>query len=116
VKLAGNLYCATGTKLGYETKGDLVSSRSYDFVVVGVLTVICVVVHTMGVELFAPNTELFALATDGTSNVNGTERAYLWYQIIAIYAPFGSFVGIILWAVIREYRRSVQTATKQAPR
>jgi hypothetical protein len=91
-------------------------SRSYDFVVVGVISIICVVVHTMGVELFAPNTELFAVATDGTSNLNGQERAYLWYQIIAIYAPFGSFVGIIAWAGIREYRRSVQTASRQAPR
>jgi len=89
------------------------SSRSYDFVVVGVITIIAVVIHTMGVELFAPSTELFAVATDGTANVNGTQRAYLWYQIIAIYAPFGSFVGIIAWSIVREYRRRVQTATRQ---
>jgi len=89
------------------------SSRSYDFVVVGVITIICVVVHVMAGELMATNSVLFSIATDGKSNVSGTERAYLWYQIIAIYAPFGSFVGIIAWAGIREYRRSVQTATQQ---
>jgi hypothetical protein len=91
-------------------------SRAYDFTVLGILSIICVVVHLMAVELLGPSTELFALATEGTENVNGTENAYLWYQIIAIYAPFGSFVGMIAWAVVREYRRAVSTAARDAGR
>jgi len=89
------------------------SSRSYDFVVISVICIISVVIHTMGVTLFAPNTELFAIATDGTQNVNGTERAYLWYQIIAIWAPLGGFGSMIAYGIIREYKRQVQTATRQ---
>jgi len=90
-------------------------SRSYDFVVSSVIVIIAVVVHRMAIELFAPNTILYSVATDGTAVMNGQQHADLWFQIIAIWAPFGAAVSILLWALIREYRRQVQTVSQRAP-
>jgi hypothetical protein len=89
-------------------------SRAFDFVVVGVIWVISAVVHLMAVELFAPGSPLFALATDGTAVMNGTARAGLWFNILAVWMPVAAGVGIVLWAIIREYRRTVSTATRPA--
>lgn len=89
-------------------------SRAFDFVVVGVIWVISAVIHLMAVELFAPGSPLYELATDGTAVMNGTARAGLWFQILAIWVPVASALSIVLWAVIREYRRTVSTATRPA--
>jgi hypothetical protein len=91
-------------------------SRSYDFVVVGVITIIAVVIHLMGVTLFAPDQPLYAFATDGTEVMNGTQRANLWYQIIAIWTPLLAVGGIIAWSAIREYKRQVSTVSQRVPR
>lgn len=66
----------------------------------------------MSVELFAPGQPLYAIATDGTSVMNGQQRADLWFQILAVWLPVLAFGGIIAWAGIREYRRQVSTATR----
>jgi hypothetical protein len=70
----------------------------------------------MSIELFQPGGVLWNVATDGTQNLNGTQRAYLWFQILAVWMPLGSSLGIVAWATVREYRRSVQTAARQAGR
>jgi len=87
---------------------------AYDIVVAGVISVIASVVHLMAVELFAPGSPLFALATDGTSVMNGTARANLWFQILAVWIPVAVFVSIWIWVGIRKWRRTVQTATQPA--
>jgi hypothetical protein len=90
-------------------------SRAFDIVVVGVITIISAVIHRVGVELFAPDQPLYSIATDGTEVMNGAARADLWFQIISIWTPLLAFGGIMAWAVIREYRRSVTTATQARP-
>jgi len=88
------------------------ASRSFDFVVVGVIGIIASVIHLMAVELFAPNQPLHQLASDGTSVMNGAARADLWFEILSVWMPLIAFGGILAWAMIREYRRQVQTAAR----
>lgn len=85
-------------------------SRAFDFVVVGVIWVIALVIHLIGVELFAPGSPLFEIATSGTGTMNGTERAEQWHQIIAVWVPLLAAGGISAWAFVREYRRQAVTA------
>jgi len=85
---------------------------AYDIVVGGVITIICVAVHLMGVELFAPGTQLHTIASDGTAVLSGATRADQWWQMIGIYIPTAGFIGIWLWVLIRAYRRQVQTAAR----
>jgi len=91
-------------------------SRAYDFTVSTVIIIISTIIHRMAVELFAPDTILYDVATDGTANVNGAQHADLWFQIIAIWAPLGAAGAILVWALIREYRRQVQTVSQRVPR
>lgn len=85
-------------------------SRAFDFVVMGVIIIISVVIHMMGVELFQPGSPLHEMASTGTSTMNGAERADLWYQMLSLWVPLGASTGILLWGFIREYRRQANTA------
>lgn len=87
-------------------------SRAFDFVIVGIIYIIAVVIHLMGIELFAPGTPLHQAAASAT-NLNGAERAVLWYQIITIWVPLISMGGITAYAVIREYRRQAVTGIRR---
>jgi len=90
-------------------------SRAFDFTVVGVITIIAVVIHLIGVELFAPGSPLHAVASSATA-MNGAERADLWYEILAVWVPLMAFGGICAWAAIREYRRQAITAAVRGGR
>jgi len=87
-------------------------SRPFDFTIVGVIVIISAVVHRMAVELFAPESPLHKLASDGTGTLQGAARADLWFQILSIWVPVFAFGGILAWALLREYRRQVATATR----
>ena len=87
-------------------------SRAFDFVVVGVIWIIALVIHLVAIELFAPGSPLFEIATTGTEAMNGQARAELWHQIIAVWVPLMSAGGIFAWAFVREYRRQAITATR----
>jgi len=69
----------------------------------------------MAVELFAPGSVLYNIATDGTGAMNGTARATLWFEIISVWAPIGATGGVWAWVIKNEYKRQVQTAVRQAP-
>jgi len=88
--------------------------RAFDFTVVGVVWIICVVIHRISVELFAPGTALYRIATTDTAAMNGTENATLWFEWIAVWMPIVVGGGILAWAFVREYRRQVATATPTA--
>jgi len=90
-------------------------TRAFDFVVTGVIWIIAVVIHLIGIELFAPGTPLFAIATDGTAAMNGQARAELWYEMLTLWVPLMAAAGITAWAAIREYRRQVATAMARVP-
>jgi len=87
-------------------------SRAFDFVVGGVISIIAVVIHRVSLELFAPDTPLHKIASDGTSVMDGAARADLWFEILSIWMPLMAMGGIAVWMLIREYRRQVQTATR----
>jgi len=87
-------------------------SRAFDFVVIAVIWIIAIVIHMMGVELFAPGTPLYDLATDGTAAMNGQARADLWYQMLTVWVPLLAASGITAWGFIREYRRGARTAAR----
>jgi hypothetical protein len=87
-------------------------TRIFDYTVSGVIVIIAAVIHRMGTELFAPESPLHKLASDGTAAVNGAARADLWFEILTIWVPLmviGFAAGFIL---IKEYRRQVATATR----
>lgn len=87
-------------------------SRAFDFVLVGVIYIVAVVVHLMGIQLFGPASPLHQLATSGTGTMNGAARADTWYEIITIWVPLLAVGGISAWAFIREYRRQAVTAAR----
>lgn len=89
-------------------------SRAFDFVVVGVIWIIAVVIHMMGIELFAPGSPLHELASTGTGAMNGAARADLWYEILTVWVPLAAGGGISAWAFVREYRRQAVTAVRGA--
>jgi len=88
---------------------------AYDLTVASVITIMMFIMHRISVEMFAPGTALYTVATDGTANVNGAQHADLWFQIIGIWAPFGASVAILIWSLIREYKRQVSTVAQRAP-
>ena len=87
-------------------------SRAFDFVVVGVIWIIAIVIHLVSIQLFAPGSPLFELATSGTATMHGTERAENWHQILAVWMPLLACGGISAWAFVREYRRQAATARR----
>lgn len=91
-------------------------SRGFDFVVVGVIYIIAVVVHMMGVELFSPASPLHELASNAT-HFDSAAKADLWYEILSLWVPLIAAGGISAWAVVREYRRQATTAVvgRRAP-
>lgn len=86
-------------------------SRAFDITVMGVIYIVALVIHLMGLELFAPGTPLYDLAA-GAANLKGEERANLWYQILTVWVPMMAIGGITAWAFIREYRRQAVTAAR----
>lgn len=89
-------------------------SRAYDLVTAGVLMAISVIIHLISVELFKPSGPLYSVATDGTGNMNGTARATLWFEILSVWVPLAVFAAAMLYVLIREYRRQIQTTVGQA--
>lgn len=90
--------------------------RGYDFVVVGVIYIIAIVIHVISVELVSPGTPLYAIATDGTAVMNGAARAELWYKILTVWVPLLAMGGITAWGFVREYRRQAITAAQRVRR
>lgn len=87
-------------------------SRGFDFVVVGVVMLISIVIHRIAVELFQPGSPLYEVAVDGTQTMNGQARADLWFEILSVWVPLIAAAGILGWAVFREYRRQARTAVQ----
>jgi len=85
--------------------------RAFDFVLSGILVLISVLIHRIGVELFAPNTPLHELASQGV-HMQGASRADLWFQILAIWSPLLCMGFAFVYILIREYRRQVTTAAR----
>lgn len=91
------------------------TNRAYDIVVAGVLMTVSVIIHLMAVNLFAPDQPLWNVATDGTSVLNGTQKAALWFEILSVWMPLLVFGTAMVYVMVREYRRQVQTATQARP-
>lgn len=85
-------------------------SRAFDFTLVGVVWIICALVHRMALELLQPGTPLYEVATDGTGNVNGQQFADMVWQAVGIWVPLIAGLGILSYALLREYRRQAVTA------
>jgi hypothetical protein len=87
-------------------------TRIFDFTLAGTLIIIASVIHRAAVELFAPESPLHRIASDGTATLNGAARADLWFEILAIWVPIlvAGFAGAFI--LVREYRRQVATATR----
>lgn len=85
---------------------------AYDLTVASVVTIIAVVVHFLGIELVAPGTPLWEMATTGTSNLSGTAKASLWFEIFVVWIPMIGIGGVWLWTVVKAYKRQVQTAVR----
>jgi len=87
-------------------------TRAYDFTVLTVIYIIAVVIHLMAVELMAPGSPLYAVATDGTEVMDGQAWADMVYMITSTWVPIISVGGITAWTVVREYKRQAVTAVR----
>jgi hypothetical protein len=88
---------------------------AYDIVVATTITTISIVIHFIGVELFAPGTQLYNLATSGTAVLNGTAKASLWFELLVVWIPLLAIMGVWTWVAVSTYRRQAVTAV-QRPR
>lgn len=86
-------------------------SRAFDFVVVSVIWMICLVIHRIAVELFAPDKPLHEIAASAT-HFNAASKASLWFEILAVWVPLIAGAGILAWALVREYRRQAVTGAR----
>jgi hypothetical protein len=82
--------------------------------VAAVIYIVSAVIHRMAIELFAPESPLHALASDGTAVMNGAQRADLWFEILSIWLPLLCIGGVSLWLLVLEYK--TQTITAAQPR
>jgi len=88
-------------------------TTAFDFVVGSVISIISILIHRVALTLFAPGQPLYSVAADATA-LGGPEKAFLWFQIIAIWAPLLAFGSIWLWVAIRLYKRQIATAATPA--
>jgi hypothetical protein len=91
-------------------------SRSYDFVVAGVVTLVAFAMHRLMVGMVTPGTALWDVATTGTAVFNGLQNATWWMEIGTVWIPIIGIGGVWAWVLIREYRRQVATGVGQARR
>jgi hypothetical protein len=87
-------------------------TRIFDITLVGVLIIISALIHRMAVELFAPESPLHVLASDGTEIMNGAARADLWFEILAIWVPLLVLGFSFAYLLVREYKRQLNTAVR----
>jgi len=87
-------------------------TRIFRFTVAAVETIIAAVIHRMAVELFAPESPLHALASDGTTALKGAERADLWFEILSVWIPLLAIGGVALWLIAAEYKQQAATAVQ----
>lgn len=87
-------------------------SRIRDFMIVAVVTIFAIIMHYFGVVAFQPGSPLYEVAADAT-NLNGAERADLWFQIGTIWIPLIAIGGIWTWALVNEYRRQAVTQLRR---
>ena len=89
-------------------------TRAYDYTTASVVTIIAIVMHYIMIEMVAPGTGIWDLATTGTEVLNGQARAGQWFEIIVLWVPLIGIAGVWAWAFVREWRRQVQTAAPRA--
>jgi len=90
-------------------------TTAFDFVVAGVVSIIAIIVHRISLTLFAPGTVLWGVAADATT-LGGASKAWLWFQILAIWGPLLVIGGVWLWVLVRAFRRQASTTKGQATR
>jgi uncharacterized protein (UPF0333 family) len=88
---------------------------AYDTIAATTVTAISIVIHYVGIELFAPGSQLFDLATSGTAVLGGTAKASLWFEILVVWVPLLATIGVWAWVGVSMYRRQAVTAV-QRPR
>jgi hypothetical protein len=79
-----------------------------------VIALIAVIIHRIGVELFAPESPLHEVASRA-DNLGGADKADLWFQILAIWGPLFVLGFAMAFLLIKEYRRQVSTAATARP-
>jgi len=88
-------------------------NRAMSFVIILTVYIIAVVIHLISAILFAPDTILFEMAAEAERFAGG-HRAALWHEILAVWMPVLSALGVTAWGFVNEYRRQTQTATRRS--
>jgi len=87
-------------------------STAFDLTVATVISIIAIVIHRVGTELFAPDKPLHEIASDGTAVLSGASRVDLWYQTLTIWVPILVIGGAWAYVFVRIYKRQVRTAAR----
>lgn len=94
-------------------------TRSYDFVVATVVTLVAIVWHRIAVDAIAPDASLYetvsSLAVSGGPLNVGT-RISFWFEIGVIWIPLIAIGAIWLYVFVREFRRQVATGAGEVRR
>lgn len=89
-------------------------TRSYDFVVATVVTLVAIIWHRMAVGFLDPSGTLYEIAADAT-NLGGASLASWWHSIGVMWLPLIAIGGIWLYVFVREFRRQAITGTGARP-
>lgn len=88
-------------------------SRMYRYVTIGVIWILAIFIHYMGIIFFAPNAELWALAEPGIGTYIEAGWRETIYLVFVQYIPL-LFVALSgLWGFAAEYEDALLTSRRR---
>lgn len=88
-------------------------TRMYRFATIGVIWILAMFIHWFASLLFAPGTEVYALANPGVGTYVDAEWQDTMYTIFAQYIPL-LFLGLsFLWGFAKEYEEALHSGVRR---
>lgn len=78
-------------------------SRTGRYATIGLIWILAVIIHWFGVTMFAPGTEVYALADPGVGTFIEEGWREQMYLVFVQYIPLLFVGGSLLWGFAKEY-------------
>lgn len=82
-------------------------SRMYRFATIGLIWILAMIIHWFGVTLFAPGTDVYALADPGVGLYIETGWQDRMYKVFVQWIPLLFVGGSLLWGFAKEYENAL---------